>query len=203
MSMALQRRTFGPADRVTFARAVLVCAVAVLALALARAGAGVVASATAIGLLVGMATVALVLDGVDGMVARRTGTASAFGARFDMEVDALLILVLSLHVARDVGAWVVAIGAARYFLLIAQRLLPWLCAGLPASRWRKGVAVYQGVVLTTVSAQILPEVVATVIVLAGLVALALSFGTEVHALWRCRVPVAVEPVPVALSSVLE
>ena len=33
--------------------------------------------------------VALSLDGVDGWLARREGLVSAFGARFDMEVDAL------------------------------------------------------------------------------------------------------------------
>ena len=41
------------------------------------------------------------LDAVDGQVARRTGTVSALGARFDMEVDAFLILVLSVYVAPD------------------------------------------------------------------------------------------------------
>ena len=47
--------------------------------------------------------VALILDAVDGKVARRTGTASALGARFDMEVDAFLILVLSVYVADVAG----------------------------------------------------------------------------------------------------
>ena len=46
-----------------------------------------------------------VLDAVDGHVARRTGTATAFGARFDMEVDAFLIVVLSVvrRAARSAG----------------------------------------------------------------------------------------------------
>ena len=34
-----------------------------------------------------LGAMALALDGVDGPVARRTGTASPFGARFDMETD--------------------------------------------------------------------------------------------------------------------
>ena len=46
---------------------------------------------------------ALLLDAVDGGVARRTGTVSGFGARFDMEVDAFLILVLSGYVAGRLG----------------------------------------------------------------------------------------------------
>ena len=48
-----------------------------------------------------LVVVALALDWVDGQVARRTGTCSAFGARFDMETDAFLILVLSAYAAAD------------------------------------------------------------------------------------------------------
>src|SRR3954452_4314907 len=70
-----------PADYVTLARAALV-----------GGGAALVADACAgqphLGPLVGLAAVALALDAVDGQVARRTRTASALGARFDMEVDA-------------------------------------------------------------------------------------------------------------------
>ena len=80
--------------------------------------------------LVGLAVVALVLDGVDGWVARRTGTVSALGARFDMEVDAFLILVLSVYVAGSVGPWVLAIGAARYAFWAAG------AAGAVAARGR-------------------------------------------------------------------
>ena len=113
---------FGPADRVTLARAVLACAVAGLAAAAALGGPEAHPAEGALGLLVGLASVALVLDAVDGWVARRTGTVSAFGARFDLEVDAFLIAVLSLHVARELGWWVATIGAARYVLLVAQQL---------------------------------------------------------------------------------
>src|SRR5690606_41330950 len=67
-------------------------------------------AAVAIALL---ATVGLVLDGVDGRVARRTGTSSPRGARFDMEVDAFLILVLSVHAALFLGPWVPAIELGR------------------------------------------------------------------------------------------
>ena len=76
--------------------------------------------------------------GWTAQVARRTGTASAFGARFDMEVDAFLILVLSVYVARPLGAWVLAIGLARYVLLLAERLLPWLRRPVPAAALGQG-----------------------------------------------------------------
>ena len=79
-------------------------------------------------MLVLLASVALALDAVDGRVARRTGTVSALGGRFDMEVDAFLILVLSVQVARDHGLWVLVIGAARY-LLAGGRLVVAVAAG--------------------------------------------------------------------------
>ena len=91
----------GPANLVTAVRAVLVAAIA--AAGLAPPAPRVAAAVVVVG------TVAALLDLLDGWLARRTGTASAFGARFDMEVDAALILVLScagVAVRRDrpVGA---------------------------------------------------------------------------------------------------
>ena len=59
----------GPGDRVTLLRAALGCALAALV-----ARSLVVPLPT--GVLVGLATVTLLLDAVDGPVARRTGTAS-------------------------------------------------------------------------------------------------------------------------------
>ncbi|HET7801993.1 MAG TPA: CDP-alcohol phosphatidyltransferase family protein [Humibacillus xanthopallidus] len=170
------RRSLGPADRVTLARAVLVCAVAALVADAA------VSAALPLGLLVTLSSVALALDAVDGAVARRTGTVTVLGARFDMETDAFLILVLSLHVSRNLGWWVLAIGLARYALLlvaVAARWAPWLQGQVAPRRWRKAVAAYQGIVLTAATAQVLPSAVAAAAVGAGLGLLLVSFGTEV------------------------
>ena len=139
----------GPADWVTLARATLAVGVAALV-------ADSFDQPAPVALLVSLAVVALALDAVDGWVARRTGTASPLGARFDGEVDAFLILVLSVYVARSVGAWVLAIGAARYAFLAAGWLLPWLRAPLPPRYWRKVVAATQGIVLTVAAADVLP-----------------------------------------------
>ena len=70
----------------------------------------------------------MALNGADGWVARRTRTASAFGARFDMETDALLILVLSALVWRmeKAGAWVIASGLMRYAFVAAAIAWPWM-----------------------------------------------------------------------------
>jgi phosphatidylglycerophosphate synthase len=175
----------GPADRVTAVRATLVCAVAALT---AHSYVHPAPAAP----LVALAVVALVLDGVDGWVARRTGTASPLGALFDQEVDAFLILILSVQVARSAGPWVLAIGAARYVFLAAGWLAPWFNASLPPRYWRKVVAATQGIVLTCAAAQVLPSGVNTTALLVALALLTESFGRDVWWLWRRR-PVQAGP----------
>ncbi|MEO7372370.1 MAG: CDP-alcohol phosphatidyltransferase family protein [Terrimesophilobacter sp.] len=169
----------GPADWVTLARATLIGGVTALV-------ADFVDRQTPVSVLVSLATVALVLDAVDGRVARRTHTVSTFGARFDMEVDAFLILVLSLYVAPGVGAWVLAIGLARYAFVAASVFLPWLRASAPPRRWSKVVAAIQGIALTVATAGILPPLVIGILLLVALVLLGESFGREVWWLWRHR-----------------
>ena len=173
------RRSLAPADHVTLTRAMLVgCVTAIVA--------DTVRSPAPTAPLVAISAVALALDAVDGQVARRTGTASPLGARFDMEIDAFLILVLSVFAATSLGAWVLAIGAMRYAFVAASLPLPWLLAPLSPRMSRKVVAALQGIVLTVVAADLLPrstEVTATGLALAALV---WSFGGDIVRLHRNR-----------------
>src|SRR5829696_2125601 len=169
----------GPASIVTLARATAAVGVAALA-------ADSLAHATPAALLVALASVALALDAVDGWVARRTGTATALGARFDGEVDAFLIAALSVYAAPIYGAWVLAIGAARYGFLAGERLLPWMRAPLPRRRWRRGVAGMQGIVLTVAAAEVLPRALTQALLAVALAALAVSVGECTWWLWRRR-----------------
>ncbi|MGW6201296.1 CDP-alcohol phosphatidyltransferase family protein [Kribbella sp. NPDC055110] len=171
------RDGLGPADRVTLTRAVLACGVAALT-------ADSFGGRAPVAIVVALATIGLVLDGVDGKVARRTGTVSAFGARFDMEVDAFLIMVLCVYVAPSVGWWVLAIGAARYLFVAASWALPWLRGSLPPRYWAKVVAAIQGITLTVAATGILPDAVTTVLVLIAMGLLAESFGRHSWGLWR-------------------
>jgi phosphatidylglycerophosphate synthase len=168
-----------PASWVTLIRATLAVGVAALA-------ADSFAHDTPVALLVTLVAVALALDLTDGWLARRTGTASALGARFDGEVDAFLILALSVYVAPAYGGWVLAIGAARYLFLAGEWLLPWMRAPLPERRWRKLVTAAQGVVLTVAAAGVLPRALTQALLLAALVLLAASFGECVWWLWQHR-----------------
>jgi phosphatidylglycerophosphate synthase len=165
-----------PASWVTLARATLAVGVAALA-------ADSFAHDTPVALLVTLASAALVLDAVDGWVARRTGAETELGARLDGEVDAFLILALSVYVAPACGWWVLAIGAARYLFLAGEWLLPWMRAPLPARRWRKLVAATQGVVLTVAAAGVLPQALTQALVVAALVLLTASM---VECVWWLR-----------------
>ncbi|WP_245716406.1 CDP-alcohol phosphatidyltransferase family protein [Micromonospora humi] len=169
----------GPADWVTLGRATLAGGVTALV-------ADSFSRPVAVPVLVVLTAVALSLDWVDGQVARRTGTVSALGARFDMEVDSFLVLVLCVHVSGQVGPWVLVIGAMRYAFVAAGWALPWLNGSLPPRYWRKTVAAVQGIALAVVAADVLPRALA-VVLLAGALALLLeSFGRDVLWLWRRR-----------------
>lgn len=169
----------GPADVVTFTRALLTCALAALVV---DPSAGGPATAWVLPLAVG----SLALDAVDGPVARTTRTCSAFGSRFDGEADAFLLLVLSVHVAPSYGWWVLAIGLARYAFAAAGWPASWLRAPLPFRYWRKVVTAVQGVVLVVAVGGLLPSVVTHAALAAALVLLAESFGRDVLWLWRRR-----------------
>jgi len=181
VSIALHRsgaRRFGPANAVTATRSMLIA----VATALVVTSFTEPVPATA---LVSLVAPALALDAVDGWVARRTGSESAIGARFDMEADAFLLLVLSAYDARIVGGWILAIGLMRYAFVAAGWLFPWMRGQLPPRYWRKVVAATCGVALLLVASGLLPF---PLDVLVGAVALGLlveSFGRDV--IWLIRV----------------
>jgi phosphatidylglycerophosphate synthase len=181
LSRALDRHRarLGPAGAVTLTRATLACAVAAL---VAESFGG----STPVRVLVALSVVALLLDLVDGRVARRTHTVTALGARFDMESDAFLIAVLSVYVAPSAGWWVLAIGAARYALLLAQQVVPWLRRPVPPRYWCKVVAAVQGVVLVVAAAGVLPQGWTDLALIVAFGLLAESFGRDVWWLWRHR-----------------
>ena len=171
---------FGPANQITTVRALLVALTA--ALVGEPRGAGTATAALAFG------TFALGLDGLDGWIARRTRMTGAFGARFDMEVDALLIQVLAILVWQHgkAGAWVLASGLWRYAFVAAGRLWPWLRRPLFASQRRRIVCAVQiaGLLLALLPAMQPP--VSSVVAAVSLAALSYSFVVDTVWLWRRR-----------------
>lgn len=174
--------TLGPADLVTLGRALLVGGVT------AMVADGWWSGDPRVGVLVPLAAVALALDFVDGKVARHTGTVSELGARFDMETDAFLILVLSVAAAAVVGPWVLVIGGLRYAFVAAGWVLPWLTGTLPPSFSAKVIAAAQGVVLVTAVSGLLSLLLTMLLVAAALTALVWSFARSVLTLYRTVEP---------------
>lgn len=168
----------GWANRVTLARAALVAIVA----------GGLVGNAFIAGLWqwLAIAVIALALDGVDGWIARRTQSHSAFGARFDMELDALLIMLLCVGLLKlePMGAWVLMIGGIRYLFVAASWPLPWLGKPLFASFRRKAVCVWQVVALLLALTPLSSPLAANLLALSALLALAYSFGFDVWWLYQ-------------------
>jgi phosphatidylglycerophosphate synthase len=113
-------------------------------------------------------------------VARRTNSTTSLGARFDMEIDAFLVLVLSVFVAGTFGWWTIAMGAFRYVFVAASWAWPWLSAPLPPKFSRKVVAAVQGVVLVVATASLLPDAVVFLALAAALASLTWSFGRDVR-----------------------
>nr|CAD6613567.1 CDP-alcohol phosphatidyltransferase family protein [Rhizobium sp. TCK] len=138
--------------------------------------------------LVLLVTVALTLDGFDGYLARLQRQESELGARFDMEVDAFLILCLSaaVFILDKAGAWVLLIGLLRYAFMMAQYFVPSLTAPLPPSLRRKFVCVVQVAALCLI---LVPGVMAPISVwLAAVALLLLIYSFAVDCLYLLRDP---------------
>jgi phosphatidylglycerophosphate synthase len=170
---------FGLANQVTLVRAALVCMIGGALLA----GGAAAVSGWSVPALV---AIALSLDAVDGWLARRLRLTSRFGARFDLEVDALLLAILALLVwqAGRVGAWVLLIGLTRYLFVAARCWWPWLRAPLPPSRRRQTVCVQQGVTLLLCLLPPIDIMLAQVIAATALCCLLASFAVDVAHLRR-------------------
>ncbi|MDO5735877.1 MAG: CDP-alcohol phosphatidyltransferase family protein [Propionibacteriaceae bacterium] len=135
-----------------------------------------------------LALAAFVLDGVDGWLARRTGTASAAGGRLDMESDAAFFLVLSVGLVPVVGGWVLGIGAMRYLFWLAARWRPALREPLAFSHFRRITAGLQGGVLVAALLPVLPPHVGVVAASASLMLLIISFGKDTLTLELAHAP---------------
>lgn len=167
----------GAANRVTLARATLVLPVAVLTLQ-----PGALALERTYWWIIALGAVAMVLDRTDGRVARRTGTTSVFGACFDMELDAFLLLALSVLVWQSgkVGPWVILIGALRYLFVVGGLFWSVLAGELSSSERRKIVCAVEGVALLVCLGPIVPAALAGVVAAGALAALGYSFAVDVR-----------------------
>jgi phosphatidylglycerophosphate synthase len=169
---------FGAANFVTMLRVSLVAGVAGLI--------GEPPSPPAAWLAVGVVVLVAVFDGVDGWLARRSGEISAFGARFDMEVDAALILIISVLVWQHgkAGAWVITCGLMRYGFVAAGWVLPWMAGPLRTTRRGQTVAVGQFIGLGAALLPIVPVPLSDIVAALALATLLWSFALDIVGLKR-------------------
>lgn len=162
-----------PADKVTLTRAAL------------GVGCAVLVVLTHLGLLPGrgwalflLALPTVVLDAVDGPVARRTGTVTARGSRWDTEADSAVLLVLSIAVF-PWAPWALGIGLARYLFWLGGLIRPAWLLPLPFRQSRRIIAALQAVALVTALAPFLPLWVGQAVIAVALALLVFSFGRDI------------------------
>lgn len=165
--------TLGAANRITTFRTVLI------ALIVASVG-----ESPAAGLSLAIACVAVValaFDGVDGWLARRSSMASRYGARFDMEIDAVLVMALAVLVWRHdrTGAWVLLAGLWRYLFVAAGWVLPWMRQPLPPAFRRQATCVLQIVGLVVAMLPFVPAWAQTWSAALTLATLSVSFLVDI------------------------
>jgi phosphatidylglycerophosphate synthase len=126
------------------------------------------------------------LDGVDGWLARRTRMQSPFGARFDIETDALYVLVMSALVWQfgKAGGWVMLGGVLRYAFVAAGWLLPWLARPLTPTPRGRVIPIFHMSALSAGLAPFIPVAVSATAIALTLTALTWSFAADVGRLRR-------------------
>ena len=169
-------RPFGAANWVTLIRAVI----ALFLLALGISGFSRTIGAELRWVAIAGALLALCLDGVDGFLARKLGQASAFGARFDLETDAVTMMALALLVwaTNQAGPWVLLSGLMRYIFVIGGWLWPALAMPLPPRKRRQTLCVVQMVALILALIPSVPPFWAGLLCLFGLSLLGYSFTAD-------------------------
>ncbi len=168
----LPQRWFGLGNRITLLRALMLCLLAALEDAFSRQA-----------WLLSMGGILfLLLDGADGYAARRTRSASPFGARFDVEVDSLYVLVITLLVwdLDKAGLWVMGSGLLRYVYISLGYWLPSLRTPLPPSLRRSLIGIINSVLLTLCLLPPIQAPLAALMALLGLVLTLVSFVRDVY-----------------------
>jgi phosphatidylglycerophosphate synthase len=157
-------RGFGVANTLTLLRLGIVAALPSLFLLVPRVA------------FAGVVLAIFTLDGIDGWVAKKRREASPFGAAFDMETDALCVMVLGLIMWQHqlTGAWVLVAGLWRYVYATIVALVPSLSlSDAPRARWGRWIFC---VLMSSFTAAFLPLPVLTPIFAAiGTIAVSFSF----------------------------
>lgn len=121
----------------------------------------------------------LVLDGIDGFLARKLSCETAFGAKFDMEVDALTVLFASwsLVAYQDFPVWVLCLGLWRYAFACWRAIHYTSCSVDRRSKLGRWIFVFT--MLSLCCAFLLPPQNSVYILLIAFLALSISFSQDI------------------------
>lgn len=169
----------GPADQVTLSRAAIAGGCATL-----LAGALLSSAPVLTWPMFTLGVTALVLDAVDGLVARATLTSSLAGARFDMETDAAVLLLLSVVISVALVPWAWVIGAMRYVFAAVALVRPVWRSPLPRRPSRRVIAAGQGFALGIALAPVIGKSLASIVLAIAVAPLLYSFGRDAMTLER-------------------
>ncbi|WP_315277424.1 CDP-alcohol phosphatidyltransferase family protein [Kocuria carniphila] len=175
----LRRDSWTSADDLTTLRLGFI--VIVTALFLADDGPGFTWTAVVLG------ATALAMDGLDGKIARSTGSTRA-GALYDEAVDALFILILSMGLVPLWGPWCLIPGLMYYAFHLMSAFRPTWRRQLPKSLSRRVIAAAQGILLLAAGTPIAVAIPAfgVLCVATAVVSVLYSFGRDILWLERRR-----------------
>jgi phosphatidylglycerophosphate synthase len=126
-------------------------------------------------MLAATAVAILLLDAADGWMARRLGDEGPFGARYDMETDALFVLALAvaLMIRQIAGPWVLLAGFWRYLYVLAPLIAPNAGREVPRALFYR--LAYVLMVLSFLLALVLPGAWPSRLALLGTASVSASF----------------------------
>jgi uncharacterized membrane protein YbhN (UPF0104 family)/phosphatidylglycerophosphate synthase len=127
------------------------------------------------------ALIVLLLDVLDGWLARRSGLSGKFGACYDIEADALLVLALGILLYHRglAGPWVILAGTWRYLFVLAPLVFPTPRA--EPQRSRHGRLAYVTMLTCFILTLALPAGQGEPLALLGTLAISASF---LHSFWQ-------------------
>jgi len=119
---------------------------------------------------------AVLLDFVDGYLARKYNQESTFGQFFDMEVDAFFVLLMCFYYYQyqEIGWWILIPGLMRYVFKIFTAIIP--KEGFVETK-KRYAAIVAGTFFTILLACILFEIPYALLI--GSIAIILSFSVSV------------------------
>ena len=132
-----------------------------------------------------LALISLLLDGLDGFIARKYNQVTEFGELIDQEADNFLILIMtiSLYLNRDVDFYIFLIPAYRYIFIFLMAKYAWLKRRLPESHIRK-LACVLTIIFLIIAQESHLTINSTFLVNLALFIITFSFSRDIIWLYR-------------------